>query len=71
MTEPEPEAISGSAAKPLTADEIDARIEQRKREMESQPCYRCGHPASTPQSDCACCFWAHTPLPDGTFKEAA
>ena len=65
------EPISDSAAKPLTPEEFEARIEQRKREMEETPCYRCGHSPANQQRDCACCFWAHTPLPDGTFKEAA
>lgn len=68
MTDP---PVSQSAAKPLTADELDKRIEKRKREMEVTPCYRCDHSPADPQTDCACCFWAHTPLPDGTFKEAA
>ena len=68
MTEPAP---SPSKGPDLTPEQLDARIAKRKREMEVTPCYRCGHSPANPQPDCACCFWAHTPLPDGSFKEAA
>ena len=71
MTEPVPDPISPTATRPLTSEELDKRVEKRKKEIESQPCYRCGHSAASPEQGCACCFWAHTPLPDGTFKEAA
>jgi hypothetical protein len=69
MTEPAPE--SPSKGPDLTADELVARIEKRRREMEVTPCYRCDHSPAAPEKNCACCFWAHTPLPDGTFKDAA
>jgi hypothetical protein len=63
--------VSLSAAKTLTADELDARIKKRKAEMEVTPCYRCGHSPAAPDGGCLCCQNAHTPDPDGSFKEAA
>jgi len=51
----------------MTRDELEARIKQRQREMDTQPCYRCDHSNAKPDTDCVCCLGAHTPQADGSF----
>lgn len=66
---PEPE-VSKTSLPTLTADELDARIKQREREMETAPCYRCDHSPAAPDPGCPCCHDAHTPDLDGNFTGA-
>ena len=66
---PEP-TVSESAGPVLRADELDAKIRQRQREMETAPCYRCDHSPAAPDPGCPCCHDAHTPNADGDFTGA-
>lgn len=63
------EIISHTAAPALTADQLEARIAKRRKEMDAQPCYRCDHSNAAPAPDCVCCVSAHTPNADGEFPE--
>lgn len=71
VSEPQPEILSRTAAPELTKAQLEDRIEARRREMQTQPCYRCQHSEAVPNTDCVCCRNAHTPDIDGEFKEDA
>lgn len=58
---------SPSAVPPLGAEQIEARIAQRRAEIEQTPCYRCDHKPAAPDAGCVCCQNAHTPNADGHF----
>lgn len=68
--ERQPDPASATAAPELTKTQLEERIKARKREMQTQPCYRCQHSEAEPNTTCVCCRSAHTPDIDGEFKES-